>query len=113
MISKQKNIFIIFAVLLVIMVLFPFLTGTFTCKTFSYIVTSLVYWSVFCIPVSFYFFGEPKDLKNDFTKPFTRVTIRKKPFWFVLTFTPCFGTLFAMFIPVILIAKLPNIRIDG
>lgn len=103
--KAKNNILLIFAVFLVaIMVLFSFLIRTFTGKTFSYIFTSLVYWGVFCIPVSFYFFGGLKGIKSAYSK--SSMTIRKKVFWFVLAFTPCFGTMFAVFIPVMSIAPI-------
>ena len=108
----KNNVLLIFAALLVgIMVLFSLLIGTFTGKTFSYIFTSLVYWGVFCIPVSICFLGGPKGVKNVYAKPSLPMSRRKKAFWFVLAFIPCFGTLFAVFIPVIVVAPMQALAI--
>ncbi len=52
---KKNRLLMIAALLVAVMALFSLLVGNVAGKTFSYISTSLVYWCVFCIPLSVYF----------------------------------------------------------
>lgn len=98
----KKNILFFIATLLVtVMIIFSLLIGNVVNKTFSYILTSLVYWCVFCIPLSFYFLGGRKGIKNVYAKHSLPILTINKRILIILAFIPCVGTLFAVFIPKI------------
>ncbi len=74
-------------------------------KALAYILTSLVYWCVFCLPLSFYFLGGYGAVRNVYAKPVSQTPAKARRVLNLLAFMPCLGTLFAVFIPNI--AALP------
>lgn len=99
--SKFKNyiLFLVATLLVAVMIIFSLLIGNVANKTFSYILTSLVYWCIFCIPLSFYFLGGRKGIKNAYAKHSLPILRTNKRILIIFAFIPCLGTLFAVFIP--------------
>lgn len=101
--SKIKNniLFLITSLLVIVMIIFSLFIGNVVNKAISYILTSLVYWFIFCIPLSFYFLGGCKGIKNAYAKPSLPKSTTNTRILMILAFLPCIGTLFAVFIPKI------------
>ncbi len=102
--NSKINEYILFfmaVILVAVMIVFSFLVVNVFNKTLSYILTSLFYWCVFCIPLSFYFLGGHKDIKNVYAKSSLPISTTNSRILTTLAFIPCVGTLFAVFIPKI------------
>lgn len=94
------------AILVAVIIMFSLLIGNAVNKTFSYIWTSLVYWGVFCIPLSVYFLGGRKGVKSIYKKPSLPMRTPKKSLFIMFAHMPCLGTLFAVFIPKITVISI-------
>ncbi len=86
------------ALLSVFMVGFALVAGRIFNKALAYSLTSLVYWCVFCLPLTFYHLGHG-DAKSIYAKASGAAKSAEKAALTVLAFVPCLGTLVAVFLP--------------
>jgi len=77
------------------LILMPFLTNEIG-KTQGYIMGFIIYWFVFCLPISIYSFdGFSNIIKLYFQK--LHISIRMKNIYYLLAFIPCIATFFVVF----------------
>ena len=85
-------------ILVVMMMLFSLFIGNLLNITLAYFFTFLVYWFLFCIPISYYCLGGINGIKAIYAQP-------KKPgnneiLFTILAFLPCIATFYVIFINI-------------
>ncbi|KPU44315.1 CAAX amino terminal protease self- immunity [Oxobacter pfennigii] len=103
---KQNRLLMLSIVLVIALSLLALLVGNIMSKAAAYIFISIVYWGVFCIPLSLYYLGGANGIEKLHEKQPVSIPSGKKMLIHVLVFMPCIATLFVVFIPTISVAPI-------